>query len=244
METEENTLFIAYIEKTMSASDRKAFEERFKKDVSFREDFNAFADIYNVMENQFSSQRADVLQSIEKANNNFKPSQDSTTSAGKVIRFKPWHYAVAASVILAVGLFLFNGFGKPTYSQFATHDPISLTVRGDSDTTVKEAEKAFNNGDYKEAVTHFNSLVQLSPNTVQFQLYKAQALIEQDKFAKADEILSHISEGKSVYVSKARWWLALSKLKQEQYNDVKDILQLIGSNSEEYNKAQKLLKEL
>ncbi len=244
METEKNTLFIAYIEKTMSDSERRAFVERLEKDTALHDEFSAFSNIYKVLENRFSTKRADVLQSIQQADTNFKLSQDSTISKGKVILFKPWHYAVAATVILVVGLFLFNDFGKPTYSEFATQDAISLTMRGNSNATAKEAETAFNNGDYKEALTHFNNLLQNAPDTVQFQLYKAQALIEQDKFEQAEKILKHISEGNSVYVSKSRWWMALSKLKQKKYIEVEQILNSIDADSEEYSKAQELLKEL
>ncbi|PVW14215.1 tetratricopeptide repeat protein [Marixanthomonas spongiae] len=245
MEPQENELvFTAYLEETLSVSDRKAFEQRLQEDPSFRDDFYAFKTVYSALENRFSAQRADVLQSIQQADARFKISKNQNDSHGKSIRFKPWHYAVAASIILAVGLFLFNGFGKPTYSEFATHEPISLTLRSDNATTTKQAEQAFNTGDYAEAELQFDKLLQKNPETVEYQFYKAQALVEQDKFDEAEIILKDISEGNSVYASEARWWNALGKLKQKKYDEAKNILKSIDANTDAYNKAQELLQEL
>lgn len=241
---EASELFIGYIEETLSVSERESFENRLKNEPSFRDDFKDFEETYKMMENQFSSERKQVLASINQADTNFKSSQGSTSSKGKLIQFKPWQYAVAASVILAVGLFLFQGSNKPTYADYATHNPISLTQRGDAQNDVKQAETAFNNGDYQEALEEFNTVLKTDPERVEFRLYKAQALVETNDFTQADTLLKQISEGNSVYASQAIWWSALSKLKQEKYDEVKVLLKKIDSNSAEYQQAQDLLQKL
>lgn len=244
METENDKLFIAYLEETMSTSEHGKFEDKLKNDTAFRESFLAFNEIYEVLQNQFSHQRKEVIKSIKKADAKYKVVGATKTSTKKVIPLRAWHYAVAASIILAVGLFLFQDANKPSYADFTTNNAISLTVRGNNDSVAQNAEKAFNNGNYAEAVTGFNTLLKSAPGNVQFQIYKAKALIEIDKYDQAEHLLKTISEGDSVYKSKAIWLEALSKLKQKRYDEVKRLLKTIDSNSSEYPQAQKLLKRL
>lgn len=244
MKMEASELFIGYIEETLSVSERESFEDRLKNESGFGDDFHDFKETYNMMENQFSSERKQVIKTINRADVDFKSSQDSKASSGKLVQFKPWQYALAASVILAIGLFLFQGSNKPVYADYATHNAISLTQRGETQTSVKQAETAFNNGDYQEALDEFKTVLKTNPDRIDFQLYKGQALIETNNFTQADALLKQISEGNSVYSSQAIWWSALSKLKQKQYDEVKILLKKIDSNSAEYEKAQALLEKL
>lgn len=244
MEDATNQLFIAYLEGNMPAAERKTFEQRLGADDAFKKEFEEFEEIYLVLQNNSSAQRAAVAQTIQNADSKFQYSHPSKAEKGKVISFKPWQYGVAATILLAIGLFIFNPFGKPSYSDYVSQQTISLTQRNEANATLKAAEQAYNSENYEEALILFNTLLAAEPNDVQIQYYKGRALVETNNFGEADTLLLHLANGQSAYAYKARWMAALSKLKQEDYEATKAILKTIPPTAPEYQKAQKLLKKL
>lgn len=244
MAIEENELFEAYLDGSLTEGERIIFEERLKNESQFREEFNLFQDVHKVLTNQYSSERNDFVNTLKQVDANLSSAVISEKPKGKIIHFKPWQYGVAASILLAIGLFLFNDFGKPTYSDFATHQEIALVVRSETDVLPKKAETAFNSKNYKEAIIYFDELIKNSPEDAELQYYKAIALVETDNFEEAESLLNHLAKGTSVYATKAVWMSALGKLKQKDYKATKAILETIPTSSPEYQKAQKLLKSL
>ncbi len=244
MKSDNIELFTAYLEKDLTNADRQSFEKRLTLDVDFNTEFKEFQDVYNILENQFSKERLSVLDSIQAARTQFERNSSSSGVSRKVFPFKPWQMGVAASILLVIGLFFFNNSGKPTYSDFAIHDAIVLTVRSETDSISKNAETKFNSGNYQQAIVYFDALLKQSPQNIEIELYKAIAQIETNDFISAEKLLQAISRGNSVYVSNALYWHALSKLKQKKYSEAKSILLNISSESEEYSKAQKLLSKL
>ncbi|WP_271393324.1 tetratricopeptide repeat protein [Aequorivita sinensis] len=244
MESEAHELFVAYLEKKLSSSERETFERKLNEDSKFEAEFLEFKNIYIILENRLSPERATVLETIKQANSNFNYEPSKVTTEKKVIKFKPWKYGIAASILLAIGIFIFNNFSKPTYSDFAAWETISLTVRSDVDESTKNAEVAFNSADYSKALIYFNELLKVEPNNLQLQYYKSVALIELSEYDEADSLLKKISESNSVYASKAKWIKALSYLKQKRYKEAKEVANSITPSDPEYQKAQKLLSKL
>lgn len=244
MENDDNILFTAYIEKSLSDSEIESFEKRLNEDPSFADAFEEFQGIYQVLENRFSLERDSFIETIQKANSKFKFKQDPEKSQKKVIPFKPWQMGIAASILLLIGFYIFNNIGQPSYSDYAHPGEIVLTVRSEANSISKEAETTFNSGKYNEAISHFDELLNISPGNSEIQFYKAIALVETDKFEKADSLLQSLSKGNSVYADKALYWQALSRLKQKKYKEAKTILQKIPSSSPEFDKGQKLLSNL
>lgn len=244
MENEANELFIAYLENSLSDSDRNLFEKRLNEDSEFSENYYEFKSIYVILENRLSPERASVLETIGQANTNYKYKSATDLPEKKVIVFKPWKYGIAATILLAVGLFLFNNFNNPTYADYATHENISLTLRSDTDEIAKNAETSFNTKNYEEAINYFNELLKTTPENLEIQYFKAVALIETSNYKEADSLLTNLSNSNSVYASKAKWLNALSYLKQKRYDEVKEIINTIPSSAPEYKKAQKLLSDL
>ena len=102
-----------------------------------------------------------------------------------------------------------------------------LTVRGTQDELLTKAENSFNNKNFTEAETYFTQLLNIESENQEFQLYKAISEIELNKFSEAEALLKQISKGNSVFKNKATWYLALSKLKQEDYKTCSEILKTI-----------------
>lgn len=244
MEDRDNILFEDYISQSLGQSEKEAFEKRLEEDAEFREAYDLYKETSAFLEHKFldTTERDAFKENLSKIS---RASSDDTKVTSKKIRLlHPWKLAVAASIVVIVGFFYAQWFTTPVYQDFADYPHISLTVRGDSSQLKAEAEKAFNTQNYKEAIPLFKTLLETEPENTEIQLYLAVALVEQDAFAEADTLFNELINEPSAYLNQARWYAALSKLKQQKFKESEAILRLIPQEAEEYPQAQKLLKKL
>lgn len=243
MNDQDYIVFEGYISKTLSEKEITGFEDRLESDQAFKQAFNTYNELNEFLEQKFENQ---------DASNAFKGNLDTISKSyfktektvKRVARFTPWKYAIAASIVVLFGFFLFDNFSEPTYSDFSSHDNISLIERGTQASDVKTAETAFNSKDYSKADMAFKSLLELDNTNTEYQFYRAISNIELDKFDIAEGLLHSLKEGHSVYKHNAIWYLALSKLKQKKYDACIEILNIIPEEADDYKDAQKLLKKL
>lgn len=236
-------LFEDYISGKLSKDEVLSFESRLKSDSEFEKSFNTYKELSGFLEHEFGNEEEstsfkDNLKSISDSY-----FEDKTTSK-KVIKFNFYKYAVAASVALLIGFFIYNQFNNPTYNDFMTYDEVSLTVRGSQDDIKTKAEEAFNKKNFSEAETYFTQLLEQDNSNKEIQLYKGITLLEQDKFDEADALFGKLSQDTSAFKNKATWYLALSKLKQKEFDECMTILKTIPEDADDYKQAQKLLKKL
>lgn len=247
MEEQDYIVFETYLSGEMAADEIKAFEARLKTDLPFHQTFQLYKETASFLEHKFENEEASVafkdnLQKISKRHfSQTENNQDKKRTSKTLNLFK---YAIAASVVLLFGLFTFNQLSNPTYSDFSNYGTISLTVRGDNDALSHTAENAFNNKAFTKAEEAFKSLLVLDKNNAEYKLYRAIANIELNNFDVADALLKDVQKGNSVYKHTATWYLALSKLKQEDEEACLEILKTIPTDSDDYNQAQKLIKKL
>jgi len=243
MEEQDYILFEDYLSEDLSETEKNAFETRFKTDSKFKESFNTYKELSSFLEHKFENEATSTaFQSNLKTISNAYFEKQETFK--KVIQFKPWQYAMAASVILLIGITLFNKLSNPVYGEYANYDSISLTVRGSQDGLLKTAENAFNKKDFAKAEVAFKELLLTDEKNTELQFYRGVTNIELNNFAMADWLLNGLKEGNSVYKNKATWYLALSKLKQKQYDASLKILKTIPEDADDYKAAQKLISKL
>ena len=248
MEEQDYILFEDFLSGNLSKEDVSNFKARLQSDAAFKEAFNIYKDISNHLEHEIGNEEktADFKANLDSISHNyFSKLELEEVEAPSKKTFSIYQLAIAASIALLLGFFVFNQFSAdPTYSDFANYDQISLTVRGENDELLKDAEEAFNSKNYKEAEVLFNKILKETPQNTEIELYKSITLIETNQYSEADELLKNISETTSIYTNKAKWYLALSKLKQEDFEACKAVLKNIPEDAEDYNQAQKLLKKL
>ena len=160
----------------------------------------------------------------------------------KVVAFKPWQYAIAASVAVLVGLFFFQNI-NPSFDDYNNPEMASFTERSDANESLKVAQESFNAKNYKVAILQFE-LILKEKKSPEMQYFYAVSLLEDNQFQKSETNLLELKSGTSVYKNKATWYLALSKLKQKEYQSCKDILLTIPDDYEDYDQVQQLLNDL
>ena len=239
MNEERYILFDQYLANEMSAEEKTVFENQLYKDQELATSFEIFKELHLHLElkfgteNEFKAYKKNI-ESISKGH--FK------TKKSKVIDFSPWHYAVAASVAILVGLFVFQNI-NPSFDDYNNPEMATFVERGVVNENLKLAQDAFNAKEYKTAIPHFEAILNTSKSP-EIQYFYAVSLLETNQFQKAETNLSELKLGTSIYKNKATWYLALSKLKQKDYDSCKAILQTIPDDFEDYDQVQELLNEL
>lgn len=243
MKDQDYILFENYLLGDLSKEDIIAFENRLESESKFKERFNTYKELSTFLENKFENEAASTtfqnnLKNISKI---YFEKQEAPK---RVVRFKPWQYAMAASIALLIGITVFNNLSTPVYSDYANYNAISLTVRGEQDALMHTAENAFNIKDFAKAEEAIKSLMVLDKDNAELKFYSAVANIELNNFETAETMLISLKNGQSAYKNKAIWYLALSNLKQKEYDECLEILRTIPEDADDYNKAQKLIKKL
>jgi len=239
MNEERYILFGQYLENELSAEEKTDFEKQLDEDQEFASAFETFKDLNLHLENKFGN--ANELKAFKK-NLKSVSKQHFKTKKPKVVAFKPWQYAIAASIAILVGLFVFQNI-NPSFEDYNNPEMATFIERGDVNENLKLAQDAFNAKNYKTAIPHFESVLKVNKSP-EIQYFYAVSLLENDEFQKADTNLLELQSGTSVYKNKATWYLALSKLKQKEYDSCKAILQTIPDDYEDYDQVQELLNEL
>ena len=232
--------FENYLHNEMSADDKLIFEQKLQDDLQFRESFDLYQQTTRLLDAKFSLETDRFQQNLKSISTAyFNENQDKKA---KVIAFKPWQYAVAASLVVLLGTWFFMQNNAPEYGDYNQHEAAYFTERGASDVNLKNAQDFFNAKDYKSAVLAFEKVDNLKNPELQY--FYAISLIETNNYAKAEMLLNNIKSGTSVYKDKATWYLALSNLKQNKLEECKTYLKQLPAEAEDYEKAQKLLNDL
>ncbi|MEO8773590.1 MAG: tetratricopeptide repeat protein [Gelidibacter sp.] len=244
MQEQDYIQFDTYLSGNLDAESVQIFEDRLTSDAEFKRAFDDFKQAERFLEHQFNN---------EEKTQSFKGNLEQISSGyfkkeaapeAKAIRIKPWYYSVAAAVILLFGVVIAQQFSNPTYDDFANYGTISLTVRGAENDLKAKAEKAFNQKDYRDAEKHLSQLLQNDQDNIELQLYKAVCLVELNKYEEADALYQKVIQSPSVYTSKAKWYLALSKLKQKEKVESIQVLKSVPEDAEDFDSAQELLRKL
>jgi tetratricopeptide (TPR) repeat protein len=234
-------VFENYLTNQLSEKDKIDFENQLQNDASIREKFRIYQNWTNYLENKFDSKTIDFKKNLETiSKSNFTENKKSET---KVISFKPYYFAIAASIVLVIGTWFMMQNSMPNYNDYNQHEEAYFTERGDVIESLKLAQDAFNIKNYPEAITNFE-IVLKSHKRPEIEFYYAISLLEVDKFTESEAIFSNLKSGTSIYKDKSTWYLALSNLKQKKYEETKEFLKQIPEDAEDYAKAEKLLDEL
>jgi len=152
--------------------------------------------------------------------------------------------AAAAFVALLVTAWIFLRPDPVSYQQFAQHEPLQLSVRGEADVLVTEAEIAFNAGDYARASLALDKLLKINPDNGSARLYKGICQLELHQPKVARNTLQPLADGRSALRADAIWYLALSYLQENDRQACKTTLQRLQTGDAHFKEAQQLLKKL
>lgn len=232
--------FENYFNNEMSQEEKLEFENQLQNNAEVQQKFEIYKDANQFLETKFSSETLDFKKNLEAiSKEHFAEKEKKQT---KVIAFKPWQYAVAASIAILLGTW-FMTQGNSDYSEYYQHENANLVERGNIIKNLKTAQEAFNTKNYKIAIENFE-IVLKDYDKPEVRYFYGISLLEENRFVDAETIFTKLQSGTSVYKDKATYNLALSKLKQKKLEDCKIYLKQVPADAEDYDKAQKLIKDL
>ncbi|MEC3905865.1 hypothetical protein VOI54_02425 [Tamlana sp. 2201CG12-4] len=247
MQDQNYILFESYLSNELSEDEVAAFELRLKTEPEFNQAFNTYKELHAFLEHKFGNEDASnaFQENLKKISTGYFNEDGKTTDFKQAPKtFSFIKYAIAACIVVLFGIFTFNQFSGPSYSDYAEYETISLIVRGEENDMLKVAEQAFNSGHYEKANVAFQDLLSIDKDNSELKFYYAVTNIELNNYKIADNLLDNLSKENSIYKNKALWFLALSKLKQENHEACQEILRTIPQEADDYEQAQKLIRRL
>ena len=240
MKEEKYIVFDQYLRGELSDEAQLDFEKQLSENHELASEFETFKEVQIQLETKF-----DFAVDRDAFEENLKviSKEHFKADKSKVISLKSLTYLVAASVVILLGLFLFNPSSKPSFEEYNQYENAYLTERGEGIDNLKQAEIAFNAKNYKIAIPLFEAILKEN-KTAEIQYFYGVSLLENNQMKQAEAVFNEIKSGNSIYKDKAIWSLALAKLKQKDYKASKEILLTIPADYENYDKVQELLDKL
>lgn len=244
MQEEIYIVFDNYLQNRMSFEEKKNLETQFQNDIDLREKFELYKQANLFLETKFSKDTQFFKENLSQVSEKyFSNVSEKKIKKTKIIPLTSKWFAIAATIVVVVSFWIFNQSGIPKYEEYNNHQKIHLTERSSENTTLKLAEKAFNDKNFQQAIIEFEANNIESLDTEE-RLYYAVSLIETEQYQKSEAILLAIKEGNSIFKEDAIWYLGLMALKQKKYEESIKYLKLITDNSERFDTAQTLLNDL
>lgn len=230
-----------YVSGEMAEAERADFNERLRRDKTLADRVALYRSVSENLSARFKTaqKKNQLKETLAQVDQDYFDQEKSTSGSA-------WYkWAAAACIVLLCGAFFYNNFfSSPQYDEFAVYEPMAIVERGETDVMKIKAQTTFNAGQYTNAIPYFDSLLAQDPANMEVLLYKGIALLEEDKAEQAEAIFNAVRDSNSVYTDEATWMLALSALKQKNYDRCKEILLQIDSGASVHRKASELLKEL
>lgn len=166
--------------------------------------------------------------------------------AGRVNNLRRLLLAAASVALLAVAVwFVRQNSETVLYNQYAQYDPPAFTERGiETDSLASEAEAAFKQKRYAEALEALDGLLAQQPDNAVAGLYRGICLLELKRPVEARRALESLATGASALRADAVWFTALSFLSEKNEADCAAWLRRLSAGDDHYGKAQELLKKL
>ncbi|MBB4800601.1 tetratricopeptide (TPR) repeat protein [Flavobacterium nitrogenifigens] len=240
MNEERYILFDQYLQGELTVDEKNNFEKQLSEDPTLASAFESFKEMHFQLDNKFGkeAEREIFTENLTRISDKYFNKKKT-----KVVSLKPWYFAAAASVTIMFGLFFFDYNHYPNFEDYNHPESAYFTERSVSEETLKKAENDFNGKRYEKAIPLFESILKEN-NSPEIKYFYGVSLLQVSKYVKAETIFKELESGNSVFKEKAKWNLALSKLKQGKYKECKEILQTISQDYEDYDEVEHLLEEL
>ena len=236
----------AYLSNTLKGEALKNFEAKLKADPELAKEVEFQKELHTALEDQDAFSLENTLLEIRD-----EIKTESLPPGAKVVpfymRYRPVAAAAALLLLVAAVYLLWPTPQSNLYAQFFEPYPNYLTTRSDaSDTeaTLNEAILQYKNGDYENALSNLQQLLSGNPNQTDLLFYAGICQMETDQAQAAINSFQQViaQEGNNYYTP-AKWYLALTYVKDQNFDEAKIILNdLITQNGDFSQEAKALLE--
>jgi tetratricopeptide (TPR) repeat protein len=239
-----------YLDHDLSDKDMKRFEADLETSPELQADLGLHQEIDEALADtevlSFRDQLTDLRKETKKDGKNAKAP----------IRFnKPWHFAASAAIALILAIGLASALDRPLSNKdllkkYYKPYEVALMNRSLGDPTTEtyltKASLFYQEGDFENAIEHFELFLENQPNDAGAQLYLGISFYEEDRYHDAEASLNKVVDHQdNLYVDKAEWYLGLCYLAlNENERARRKFAALASGNSDKAEEARKLLRKI
>lgn len=241
-------LISKYLDGELNPLEARSFEEALSQDHELQEELDLYRDVDEALAD---TEVLELRAQLDEIHEELSPQIEkiSRKSSRRVLR-----YAVAASVAVVISLGTYSLFFKKVndnkiVSQFYKPYDVTLVNRSaNSELTniLGDALYQYDNGNYREAITLFEEILDSDPEMMASHLYSGISFFELKEYVKAGNSFHKvIDHNDNLYIEQAEWYLGmvymLTDQKEKARQQFRDIKKSEGYYSDE---AAKILKKL
>lgn len=214
-----------FLQKDLNQQELNDFMEKLNSDISFAEE----VDLQRIVTKGIELEGVNNLrQRLSAIHQKVKAEQQENKTATKVIPIKQWA-AVAAAVIIL----LFAGYNfwnsasakEDVYAKYYELYQPDFSTRN-QETDQANAEKAYREGDFENVIELLQKVKNESGGNARILLGLGNAFLKTSNYQAATESFEEIIKSENeLYIDQARWYLALTFLKQGDVDSCRKILQ-------------------
>lgn len=226
-----------YLRGELADESLREFEQRLASDTQLAKELELAKDMDQFVENR--SQTNQTISTMREMGEKYRPKPEVP-----VIPFYKKRKVMIATVMSMASIFLLfvfiNLFNDDPYQEFFQHQSISAELSG-NEIDMNQAIKDFNNAHYKSALVVFEKNEKINGvENPQYELAQGICYLELDQYSKADSTFTHLLQTQQIYKNQATWYLALTALKQSDFQKCQELLSQIESDSAYFKKAKQL----
>lgn len=233
----------AYLNNTLSETERKEFEKRLAADTDFRDE------VKPLLANELALQQAADQEKRKRFDEWYaEAKEEGITPPTQVRPIRPLWIAVGIAAAIAVLLLVFWPRPKAINAQelyaanFQPYYPPEVRGGTDLDSLTKAAHVFILQEDYDQAIPLMEEIISDDESALKERLYLASAYLETDQAQKALDLLKPISFEES---AEAAWYQAMAHLALGNWEEAKPLLERLATKEDSFygKKAREVLKE-
>jgi tetratricopeptide (TPR) repeat protein len=231
-----------YVNGDMAGEDQQQFEQVLQRDRSLQDNVQQYRQVQAALRNRLVPDPQDqaLSHTLRTLNEEyFGRTEGKIRPVGVYIK---WALAAAAvAMILVVNLF-HPWKQNDLFKEYASLQMVTAAERGDhTDTLLQQATNAFNSSKFDIAAKDLQPVHTASPDNAMVTFYYGVSLVETDDMATARPLLQQVYDGSSLFKYDAAYFMALSYLKEKQFDTCKRWLRNVPAGTSRYTQAQSLL---
>ena len=243
----ETDLIEQYLEGSLDEEKKRLVEEKISKDENFAEDIEQHKLLIDGLK---YSERKKLYSKLKKWD--MELSDDFEIETKHTIgQPTSWYYAIASIIFFSAVSFLiysnfYSGYTRLVTDYYKPYTYIPEIKRGDmiEENSIEHIFKYFDRGVYNQTIQLINELEDVQ-KTEQVNFIMANAYQANKNYFDAIKLYEQIINSSSVYVSGAKWYLALCYLSTNNVELAIPLLEELKGSSTSYSlKAKDILEDL
>ncbi|MEP3210683.1 MAG: tetratricopeptide repeat protein [Maribacter sp.] len=225
-----------YLSHSLTSEERKQFEKEVDANLDLKKELELHRSLHIEMSDTDSLEFRKKLEGIASDLRNKRKKKTPL-----------WRYAAIVLTLLGTTIFLWLQMQTGNVSLFDTYYkvyPVEDAIRGTDQSGAQQILKYYTQENYEKVVPLLTEFCAENPENSRFKIYLGNALLQTGQAEKAISTFQSITEGSTNYED-ALWYLALSYIKLEQFDQAKSTLEnLVNYDGVHKRNAQILQNEL